>query len=154
MNDPQISAPADDDAVPCADPAADALFAGSLRRIEWLIPVLAFSVALVLVFFRGWKLALGFAAGCAVAYLNFRWLKSTVEAVAAAVTGDDTEPRSRPSVVLRFLARFFLIAAGAYAILKSSPAAFYGFLGGLFVPVLAILVEAAFVAYSAIRPSR
>ena len=141
-------------APPPADPAADALFAGSLRRIEGLIPVLTLSAALALAFLRRWTLAVGFATGGAVAYVNFRWLKSTVEALAAAVTAEDGEHRSRPSVVLRFLARFFLIAFGAYVILKSYPGAFVGFLGGLFVPVLAILVEAAFVAFSAIRTSR
>jgi hypothetical protein len=44
-----------------------------------------------------------------------------------------------------------LIALVAYVIFTGYPLAFHGFLGGIFVPVLAIFVEAARVAYSAVR---
>ena len=132
------------------DASSDLLFNSSLRRLERLIPALAIAVALVLVCKTGWLVALGFLAGAAVAYINFRWLKSTVMALSDAVT-QTGPPRSKPSVVLRFLTRFVLIAVGAYVIFVSYPVAFHGFLGGLFVPVLAILAEAACVVCLAIR---
>ena len=132
------------------NPAADALFADSLRRIDRLIPVLAVATSAVLAARGSWPKALGFLVGAAIAYLNFRWLKSTVSALAAAAMHNG-EHASRPSVVLRFLARFVLIALAAYVIFISYPVSFHGFLGGLLVPVLAIFVEAGYVVFVSIR---
>lgn len=133
-----------------SDPTADTLFSDSLRHIERLIPVLAIVLGAVLAGRGYWRVALGVLAGAAVAYVNFHWLKSTVMALAEVITGSE-EHASRPSVVLRFLTRFVLIALVAYGILVSYPAAFRGFLGGLFVPVLAIFVEAAYIVLASIR---
>jgi ATP synthase I subunit len=135
---------------PASDSSTDALFVSSLRRMERLIPALAVIFFLALGFKAGWPLALGFLAGAAVAYVNFRWLKRTVMALADAVTQGGPHA-AKPSVVLRFLTRFVLMAAAAYVIFVSYPVAFHGFLGGLFVPVLAILAETAYVVYLAIR---
>lgn len=135
---------------PAPDPATDALFTSSLRRMERLIPILALILAAGLALKVGWLAALGFLVGAAVAYVNFRWLKSTVKALADAITQSGIHA-SRPSVVLRFLTRFVLIALGAYVIFVSYPAAFPGFLGGLFVPVLAIFAEALYVVAASIR---
>ncbi len=135
-----------------SDPATDALFSDSLRRIQKFIPLASGAIALVLFWKGTGGLALGFALGAGVAWINFRWLKSTVAALADSVTASGN-PSSRPTVVLRFITRFALIALGAYVIFTSYPVAFHGFLGGLFVPVLAIFMEAAYVALAAIRPS-
>jgi uncharacterized membrane protein len=135
---------------PASDSSTDALFASSLRRMERLIPALAVIFFLALGFQASWPIAVGFLAGAAVSYVNFRWLKSTVNAVADAVTQSGPHA-SKPSVVLRFLTRFVLIAVAAYVIFLSYPVAFHGFLGGLFIPVVAILAEAAYVVYLAIR---
>jgi len=135
---------------PASDSSTDALFVSSMLRMERLISVIAIVVSLMLGFKAGWPIALGFLAGAAVAYVNFRWLKSTVKAVADAVTRSGPHA-SKPSVVVRFLTRFVLIAIAACVIFVSYPVAFHGFLGGLFVPVLAILAEAAYVVYLAIR---
>jgi len=135
-----------------SDPATDALFADSLRRIQKFIPLVSGAIALVLLWKGTRGLALGFVLGAVVAWINFRWLKSTVAALADAVTATGN-PASRPAVVLRFITRFALIALGAYVIFTSYPVAFHGFLGGLFIPVLAIFMEAAYVVLAAIRPS-
>jgi len=157
VSDPQPVAASPDDVAPphdlengSSDSAVDALFSGSLRRIQRLIPILAVVVAGLLLWRGLVRPALGFLVGSAVAYINFRWLKSTVMALADAVTQSGVHA-SRPRVVLRFLMRFVLIALVAYGIFISYPAAFHGFLGGLFVPVLAIFVEAAYVVRDAIR---
>jgi ATP synthase I chain len=153
-----LSDPDTDASLPDADPASelssslatDALFTASLLRMERLIPVLAIVVSVALGVKAGWGVALGFVVGAAVAYVNFRWLKSTVKALADAVTLGGLHA-SKPSIVLRFLTRFILIAVAAYVIFVSYPVAFHGFLGGLFAPVLAILVEAAYVVYLGVR---
>jgi hypothetical protein len=118
--------------------------------MERLIPMLAIVVSLGLGIRAGWPVALGFLAGAVVAYVNFRWLKITVIVLADAVTLGGVHA-SKPSVVFRFLTRFVLIAVAAYVIFVGYPVAFHGFLGGLFVPVLAILVEAAYVVYITVR---
>jgi hypothetical protein len=149
-----VSAPVPDASVAegsaVSDPVTDALFISSLRRIERLIPGLALVVAIALGCRAGWLSGLGFLAGASVAYINFRWLKNTVTALADAVTQGGVHA-SKPSVILRFLARFVLIALAAYVIFVSYPVAFHGFLGGLFVPILAIFVEATYAVYTAIR---
>ena len=132
--------------------AGEAFGTAALRRIEWLTLVLGGAGAAWAGWRWGWRGSAGLAIGALVSWINFRWLKSTVAALADAVfaTGN---PASRPAVVLRFITRFALIALVTYVIFTSYPVAFHGFLGGLFVPVLAIFMEAAYVVLAAVRPS-
>ncbi len=97
----------------------------------------------------GWRTALGFGCGCAVAYLNFRWLKKGVEGLANRIVGE-TKTQSGKGIVARFVLRYALMGAVAYGILTVSPASLYGFLVGLFLPVAAIACEAAYEAYVAL----
>ena len=97
----------------------------------------------------GWHIALGFACGCAIAYLNFRWLEKVVNALADRATGSG-RPQSSSGVVLRFLLRYFLMAVTAYVIFSVSPASLYGLFAGLFLPVAGIACEAAYELYAAI----
>ena len=132
------------------DPTAVPPPQDSVRHIEFLIPILTFAVAAILATRGSTPTALGFLFGAAVAYANFRWLKNTVTALVNAITQRGPQA-SRPAVVFRFLIRFVLIALAAYVIFTSYPKGFHGFLGGLFVPVLAIFVETAYVVSVAIR---
>jgi hypothetical protein len=52
--------------------------------------------------------------------------------------------------VLRFLLRYFLMAAAAYAIFTVSRASLYGLFAGLFLPVAGIACEAAYELYIAL----
>jgi hypothetical protein len=63
--------------------------------------------------FFGWRFALGMACGCAVAYLNFHWLKSGVEALADRIV-EGGKPQSRKGIVFRFLLRYVLMGLVAY----------------------------------------
>ncbi|HXZ31355.1 MAG TPA: ATP synthase subunit I [Terriglobales bacterium] len=96
----------------------------------------------------GWRVALGFACGCAVAYLNFYWLERVVSALADRATRSG-QPQSSAGIVLRFLLRYFLMAFAAYAIFGVSPASLYGLFAGLFLPVAGIACEAAYELYAA-----
>ena len=135
-----------------SDPATDVLFSDSVRRIQKFIPLASSAIILLLLWKGTFGLAMGFVLGATVAWINFLWLKSTVAALADAITQGGMQA-SRPRVVLRFVTRFALIALGAYVIFESYPVAFHGFLGGLFIPVLAIFMEAAYVVLAAIRPA-
>jgi hypothetical protein len=94
-------------------------------------------------------MCLGFAVGCAVAYLNFVWLKRVISGLADRITktGDS---RSGKGIVLRFLLRYALMGIAAYVIFTVSPASLYGLFAGLFLPVAAIACEAAYEVYVAL----
>jgi len=54
-------------------------------------------------------------------------------------------------MVARFVLRYLLVALIAYAIFKSSLGVFRGFLFGVCTPVAAMMMEAAYEAYMALR---
>jgi hypothetical protein len=131
-------------------PAAGMFYSGAPRRIERLMVVLGVAATVGLLVLTRWQTALGFAGGGLLAFWNFRSLERAVTALGGALTGEPS-PRSRPRVVLRFFARYLLMALAAYVIFKSYPASLYGLLAGLFLPVAAIFGEAIFEAVAAVR---
>jgi len=126
--------------------ASQSFYEGALRRIPrfMLVAALIFSLAAELRF--GWRVALGFACGCAVAYLNLRWLERVISVLADRIT-QTGQKQSSQGIVLRFLFRYALMGLAAYAILTVSPASLYGLLAGLFLPVAGIACEAAYELY-------
>jgi hypothetical protein len=100
--------------------------------------------------FYRWSGAVGFAFGVVVSYLNFKSLTRGVEGLSDRIV--DRNSREKGGwIVLRFVVRYGLVAAAAYAIFKSSPFAFRGFLWGLCVPVAALMAEAVWQGYTAFR---
>ena len=130
--------------------AAESFYSGALERIRRFMVAVAVVLTLAGWLRFGWRLALGFAAGCAIAYLNFYWLKRVVGALADKVTNTG-EKQSARGVFLRFLLRYFLMGLAAYVIFRVSPASLYGLLAGLFLPVAGITCEAAYEVYVALR---
>jgi len=122
---------------------------GAERRLLFTMPVIAALASLALGFAYGWRVGLGAALGCAVAYANFYWLKRIVAGLADRAT-QQGQP-SGTGIVFKFFIRYALLGVAAYAIFTVSLVSLYGFLGGLFLPVAAILVEAGYEAYAALR---
>jgi len=131
------------------DPNSDSFYSDALARISGAMMVLAVMVALALWLRYGWRIAAGFACGSIVSYLNFHWLKQIVAAFAERVT-QAGRPQSAKGIVLRFVARYVLMALAAYAIFSVFPASLYGLFAGLFLPVAAIACEAAYELYAAL----
>ncbi|MGA7295621.1 MAG: ATP synthase subunit I [Terriglobales bacterium] len=100
--------------------------------------------------FYGWAGSIGFAFGAGVSYVNFRSLTLGVEGLTDRIVNRESREKGG-RIVLRFLVRYGLVAAAAYAIFKSSSLAFRGFLWGLCVPVAALMAEAAWEGYTAFR---
>ena len=123
----------------------DAALARIPRFMVWLALILGGATWLR----YGWRIALGFAVGCGIAYLNFHWLERVIAALADRVTRTGKTQSSR-GVVVRFLLRYFLMAVAAYAIFSVSPASLYGLFAGLFLPVGGIACEAAYELYTAL----
>ena len=83
---------------------------------------------------------MGFLLGALISYLNFRWLKRTVDALGDLSGGKP--PRARVAVFLGL--RYLLLGLGAYAILRFSEISLTAALVGLFVPTLAVILEILF----------
>jgi hypothetical protein len=129
--------------------AAEHFYSGALHRIGRYMAVLA----PLLVAAGWWKFglrpAVGFAFGCAIACVNFHWLKRVIAGFADRATGAVTS-QSGQGIVFRFLLRYVLMALGAYVIFTVSPASLNGLLAGLFLPVAAIGCEAVYELYAAL----
>src|ERR1700732_1765974 len=127
--------------------APEAFYAGALDRIRRFMIVLSL-VSVAAVAWR-WDLrhALGFALGCAIAYLNFHWLKRGVSGLADRIT-KASQPQWGAGILVRCLLRYVLMALAADVILTVSPASLNGLFAGLFLPVGAIACEAAYEAYA------
>lgn len=128
---------------------SEVFYEGALERIRGFMIGVAAVLSVVAWAAFGWRAALGFALGCAIAYINFHWLKRVVSAMADRITQTGRR-ESGKGIVLRFLLRYVLMGIGAYAILSVSPASLYGLLTGLFLPVAAIACEAGYELYVAV----
>jgi len=131
------------------DANSDSFYSGALARVSAAMVVLAVITGVALWLRYGWSIAAGFVCGSIVSYLNFCWLKKVVGAFAERVT-QAGKPQSAKGIVLRFLARYVLMALAAYVIVSVSPASLYGLFAGLFLPVAGIACEAAYEAYVAL----
>ena len=128
----------------------DAFYSGALDRVRQSMIVLALGLSAAAWWKFGRSAAVGFACGCVIAYLNFHWLKSGVSGLADRVT-DSGRAQSGVGIVARFLLRYVLLGAAAYAILTSFPASLRGLFAGLFLPVGAIACETVYELYVAVR---
>jgi hypothetical protein len=82
--------------------------------------------------------------------LSFRSLNKAVLALAARVVVSQ-RAEGGFSLINGFFLRYLLAGIVAYVIFTSSSQAFRGFLFGLCTPVAAMLLEAGFEAYAAVR---
>ncbi len=127
----------------------DNFFAGALTRIRNFMLGLGVALTLFCWLEFGVHLAVGFLLGCTISYLNFHWLKSGVSGLADKVTNTG-KAQSGKGIIARFLLRYALLGGAAYAILTSFPASLKGLFAGLFLPVGAIVCEAAYELYAGV----
>ena len=131
-------------------PAADRFFSAAIPRMLRFLLVLGAIFTAVAAWRFGRATAIGLAAGAFIAYLSFRSLNRAVQALAARIV-ESHQPESGFSLVNGFFLRYLLAGGVAYVIFTSSSQAFRGFLFGLCTPVAAMLMEAGFEAYTALR---
>lgn len=129
---------------------AESFYARALVRISRCMVVLAVGISILVWVFWGFQKAAGFAAGAAISYLNFAWLKRAVVALSDRIIQAGDSKRGGGGVVAKFLLRYLVAAVAAFLLYRFSPATMPGFFAGLFLPVAAILCEAAFEAYVAV----
>jgi hypothetical protein len=129
---------------------AERFFSAAIPRMLRFLAVLGVVLSLVTAWRFGIICALGFAAGAFVSYLSFRSLSKAVLSLASRIV-DGKQPAAGFSLVNGFFLRYLLAGIVAYVIFTSSSQAFRGFLFGLCTPVAAMLMEAGFEAYAALR---
>lgn len=135
---------------PASDLRLESLYARAIPRMLRIMVGASVLLLAPAFWFYGWAGGIGFAAGTAVSYINFLALARGVEDLTERIVNQHSREKGR-KIVLRFLVRYGLVAAVAYAIFKGSAWAFRGFLWGLCVPVAAMMIEAGFEAYAAFR---
>lgn len=132
------------------NPAAEAFYSGAVGRITRTVLVLGISLAPVVWLLYGPKPAAGFLLGGAVSYLNFHWLARAVRGLAGRIVEQQSRERGG-TIVARFLFRYVLIGLAAYVTFMGWSGAFHGLLGGLCLPVGAMMAEAGYELYVAMR---
>jgi hypothetical protein len=135
---------------PDASPQFDSFYSRAIPRMLRTMLVVGVLLLGPVYWYYGWAGAIGVAAGSAVSYINFRTLIRGVETLGDRIVNQQSKERGW-AVVARFLVRYGLVGIAAYAIFKSSGLAFRGFLWGLCLPVVAMMVEAGVEAYMAFR---
>ncbi|HKD03481.1 MAG TPA: hypothetical protein VKB77_13670 [Terriglobales bacterium] len=137
-------------AAPGLEPRAESFYAGALRRIVRTLLALAVLFPIPVGWRYGLATAVGYFLGAALSWLNFKSLVRGVGGLMDRIV--DAHSRERSGViVLSFLLRYVLVGVVGYGIFEGSSEAFRGFLFGLGMPVAAILGEAGYEAYAALR---
>jgi ATP synthase I chain len=103
------------------DAAIDApSYVRSESRISFLTVLLGVAAGLPIGYFRGWRWGLGIFIGAILAWINFRWLKQGVDALAGAATAQADQAKASVPIQTYFKAmfRYGLIALCVYVIFK------------------------------------
>ena len=130
--------------------AAEALGTAALRRIEWLTLVLG-GVGSAWAGWRwGWRGSLGLAVGAVVSWVNFRWLKGSVQAFGRAAMAQAGSQNVRVPVgaYIKFFARFALLLGILYVILTRSWLRMIPVLTGLFASAAAVVLALVYELFS------
>ena len=109
----------------------------ALARIVRCMLALTVIGTVIVWFHGGWRWSAGFVAGALVSYLSFRGFERV-----ANLLGPATEvkpPRVRVAILMG--ARYLLLAAGGYAIVRFSTLSLTAALLGLFVSAAAVILE-------------
>lgn len=119
---------------------------GAVRRPGLFIVALIPIGTAVAVWRWGGAMGVAFACGGVLAYLNYRWIVAVV----------DTLIRTQPAKVsrrtyVRLFLPLVLLAVALYAILSRSWLSVGGFLGGLFLLVVGVLMELVYEMILAVR---
>src|SRR5271163_624076 len=84
------------------------------RLLRKMVVASAFSLAPVFWFYR-WPGSIGFAFGAALSYVNFRSLTRSVEGLTDRIINRNSREKGG-LIVFRFIVRYALVGAAAYAI--------------------------------------
>jgi hypothetical protein len=128
--------PGDEDEVAWGEtsPEEMAELAVTVRRVEWLIGGAGLVCAAAVAHSLGWMFAAGVLLGTVLAWINFRWLAASVNAIGERIVEGKSRERGA-AIVARGVGRIFFTC---------SLRGLVGFLTGLTMPVVAMMCEAVY----------
>jgi small-conductance mechanosensitive channel len=121
----------------------NAFYAAAERRIEYLTAGIGAVGTVVAWILYGWRMALGVAAGAALAWLNYRWLRQgvgTLTRLSVAQAGAE-KVRVPGGTYVKVMGRYVLLIAAAYVILHFFKVDIVALLAGFAALVVAIFAE-------------
>jgi hypothetical protein len=118
-------------------------YAAAERRIEYLALGIGGVGSVLAAIIWGIHVGAGVAAGAACSWLNFRWMKQGVGALArlARAQQDAVKFRVPRRVYFKFIARYVLLLGGAYVILTYLKLPVWSLLAGFSAVVVAAAAE-------------
>jgi hypothetical protein len=122
--------------------ASEPFGAAALRRVEWLTLALGGTGAA----WAGWRWgglgSAGLAIGAVISWVNFRWLKGSVQAFGRAATAQagSQQVRLPVSAYIKLFGRFALLLGILYVILTRSWLPMVPVLAGLFASAAAVVL--------------
>lgn len=137
--------------------AADEVFYDAAeRRIEYLALGIGAAGTAITWFAWGGKAAAGFASGAILSWINYRWMKQGVGALARPSVAQAGSQRAQvpASVYLKFIGRYALLIVAAYAILRGFKPPAASLLAGFFTIIAAVLMEMVGQLFRAGPPPR
>ena len=122
--------------------ASEPFGSAALRRIEWLTLALGGAGAAWAGWRWGWRGTVGLAGGAVISWVNFRWLKASVQAFGRAATAQAglSNVRVPLGAYIRFFGRFALLLGILYVILSRSWLPVMAVLAGLFASAAAVIL--------------
>jgi len=119
----------------------------AVERRVWRNIFAVVAIAVVIAAVAGdLKFMLGLVLGGGLALLNYKWLHSSLRSALGAAN-----EKAPPGTMMKFVVRWLVIAAVAWAANRTGYFETVAILAGLFAPAVAVMIEAAYVAYRGIR---
>lgn len=120
--------------------------AASIRRVWVAIPLVGALVAAMAPALGSWRDAAGVVAGVALAMVNFRFLHGSLRGIL-----ESGQKRAPSGTTLMFVFRWIIVATIAFALYRTAAVTLVGTFVGLFVPAIAVSLEALFQTMHALR---
>ncbi len=134
---------ASEDSPPGGDASLGLMAPDALERRVWRNIFAVVAIAVVIAALAAdLRFMVGLVLGGGLALLNYKWLHSSLRAVLA--TGGQKAP---PGTMIKFVVRWLVIAAAAWAANRTGYFDAIAILAGLFAPAAAVMIEAGYVAY-------
>lgn len=123
--------------------AVERFYRAAERRIEYVALGLGAAGAICAGFIWGARAGTGVAAGAAFSWVNFRWMKQGIGTLARLSRAQEGAEKVRVplTVYFKFIGRYALLFAGAYAILTYFNLPISSLLAGFSAVILAALIE-------------
>lgn len=121
----------------------ETFYAAAERRIEYFTLAIGALAAAFACIFWSLQAGAGLAAGAALSWINYRWMKQGINRLALLSTAQAgaEKPRVPSSTYIKFIGRYALLIVAAYVILRGFSLPAMSFIAGLFAVVAGVIVE-------------